>query len=213
MTSSVFAFFGFPFRYYACWWSFSRLGSTTLVLVYFFVAGAGGGFLGWLLGRAANLHPTSSLAADGIFYGLAGAIALRADFGPRKRRSPTDRTDPVLQDVRSILGFAVTWVEKALDDLTEMKAGNWLNRMTDENLSEQANAIQSRIKGRSDVPAKAKKQMRERLVSSLESLGSANGAEARGDIVWFCAEYYSTSHIPRLESRLRPQSRRVSTTA
>lgn len=97
-----------------------------------------------------------------------------------------------------MLGFAITWIEKALDDLTEMKAGNWLNALSDEALTEQAYAIQSRIKRRSDVPAKTKKQMRESLVVGVENLGTPNGPEARGDIVGFCAEYYSTSHLPRI---------------
>jgi hypothetical protein len=48
MTASVFALFGFPFRHYQCWFSFSRSGTVTGMVVYLGLAGGVGGLLGWL---------------------------------------------------------------------------------------------------------------------------------------------------------------------
>src|SRR4051794_37631014 len=83
VTAAVFAIFGFPFRYYQCWFSFSKIGTTVGSALYLVLAGGGGGVLGWGLAQLAGVQPAQNPLLDGVLYGVAGALAPRADFGAR----------------------------------------------------------------------------------------------------------------------------------
>src|SRR3712207_2157659 len=89
VTASVFALFGFPFRYYQCWFSFSRLGTVTGTLVYLGLAGGVGGLLGWLAAYLTHARPTPDPALNGLLYGATGALVLRAEFRTRSKETGT----------------------------------------------------------------------------------------------------------------------------
>jgi len=81
ITASFFAIFGFPFLHYQCWFSWGRLSTALGSTLYFVLAGGFGGLLGWLAAQAANAQPSTEPLVNGFFYGVLGALALRADFG------------------------------------------------------------------------------------------------------------------------------------
>src|SRR4051794_3467376 len=65
-TATVFALFGFPFRYYQCWFSFSRVGTALGTVVYLALAGGGGGLLGWATAAVSHARPTSNELLNGL---------------------------------------------------------------------------------------------------------------------------------------------------
>jgi hypothetical protein len=46
LTAAGFSIFGFPFRFYQCWLSWSKIGALLGVLTYMALAGGGGGLIG-----------------------------------------------------------------------------------------------------------------------------------------------------------------------
>jgi hypothetical protein len=48
LTAAGCAIFGFPFRFYQCWFSWSRWGANAGIAIYLLLAGGGGGMIGWL---------------------------------------------------------------------------------------------------------------------------------------------------------------------
>jgi hypothetical protein len=94
VTATVFALFGLPYKYYQCWFSFSRVGTVTGTVMYLSLAGGVGGLLGWLGAYLAHAQPTPNLALNGLLYGAAGTLALRAEFRTRsKETAPIFRPD------------------------------------------------------------------------------------------------------------------------
>src|SRR3954447_17805979 len=131
VTATAFAVFEFPFRHYQCWFSFSKPGTAAGSAVYLAVAGAGGGVLGWGAAALSGATPTPNAAVNGLLYGVAGALALRADFAakPRPDAAP-DQTGPA----RSVLRTSITWTAALLDDMTYRRAEGWLISLTDVDL-------------------------------------------------------------------------------
>ena len=80
LTAATFALFGYPLSYYMCWFSWSKVASVLIYMVYLGLAGGGGGFIGWLAAEASHAKPTQLDWLNGILFGAAGALALRADF-------------------------------------------------------------------------------------------------------------------------------------
>ena len=112
--------FGFPFRYYQCWYSWSQLGTPLGIALYLTLAGAGGGFLGWGAAQLGGARPTSNPALNGILYGVGGALALRADFRSRPRSGAQNE----LRDTASILSTSMTWAANLLDDVAYRRASS-----------------------------------------------------------------------------------------
>ena len=93
LTATVFALFGFPFRYYQCWFSFSRLGTAAGTVMYLGLAGGVGGLLGWLAAYLSNAQPTPNAALNGLLYGIGGALAFsRASPDPIEEQRANSRT-------------------------------------------------------------------------------------------------------------------------
>jgi hypothetical protein len=198
VTATVFALFGFPFRYYQCWFSFSRVGTVTGTILYLALAGGVGGLLGWLAAYLGHAQPTPNAALNGLLYGVAGALALRAEFRIRaKEHGPlTDQ----LKDARSALTKAINWTAELLDDTTYSKAETWLLSLPDDRLNSEAWRIQAHIANQPTrhVTDKVKNEMFAKLVPAMEKLNiPAENKAGRAHLVTFCATYYRNEHLPR----------------
>src|SRR3954468_20477914 len=98
VTATVFALFGLPYKYYQCWFSFSWVGTVTGTVMYLSLAGGVGGLLGWLGAYLAHAQPTPNLALNGLLYGAAGTLALRAEFRTRsKETAPIEVFSPAIR--------------------------------------------------------------------------------------------------------------------
>ena len=197
-TATVFALFGFPFRYYQCWFSFSRVGTAIGTVLYLALAGGGGGLLGWAAATVVQAQPTPSAPLNGLLYGIAGALALRADFRARPKGSLP--TPDQFKDARSALTTSINWTADQLDDITYRKAETWLSSLPDDQLSSEAWRVQAHI---ADQPAravsdKAKNEMFGKLVPAMEKLANPTEKRAgRAHLITFCASYYRKEHLPR----------------
>ena len=203
MTATVFALFGFPFRYYQCWFSFSRLGTVTGTVVYLGLAGGVGGLLGWLAAYLTHAEPTSNLALNGLLYGTTGALVLRAEF--RTRSKATGTMVDQMRDARSALAKSVNWTAELLDETTYRKAEAWLLSLTDDRLNCEAWRIQAHIANQParSVTDKVKAEMFEKLVPAMEKLNDpAERKAGRAHLVTFCAAYYRNEHLPRTPERV-----------
>ena len=204
MTATVFALFGFPFRYYQCWFSFSRLGTVTGTVVYLSLAGGVGGLLGWLAAYLTRAQPTPNPALNGLLYGSVGALALRAEF--RTRSKETASIADQMRDARSALAKSVNWTAELLDEITYRKAEAWLLSLPDDRLNSEAWRIQAHIANQParSVTDKAKTEMFEKLVPAMEKLNDpAERKAGRAHLVTFCAAYSSSEHLPRTPERVR----------
>jgi hypothetical protein len=198
-AATIFALFGFPYRYYQCWFSFSRLGTTLGTLLYLVLAGGGGGLLGWGIAVISNAHPTLSEPFNGALYGIGGALALRADFRARpKSRTPTGDQ---FKDARSALMTSINWTAEQLDDITYRRAEAWLTALPDDQLIAEAWRIQAHIADRPTrlVNDKAKNEMFEKLVPAMEKVNRpAERSAGRAHLITFSSSYYRNEHFPRL---------------
>jgi hypothetical protein len=196
-TAVVFALFGFPFRYYQCWFSFGWLSTLGGMVLYFALAGGGGGLLGWAVATLSNARPTQNDTLNGILYGIGGALAFRADFQTRTKGAAIP---DVLKDAKSALTASVNWTANFLDEITYTHAERWLSGMNDGELVTEARFIQADIveRPRTVVSDKAKNELFKRLVPAMELLGSSDRrVEGRAHLITFCAGYYKTEHLPK----------------
>lgn len=198
VTASILALFGFPFRFYQCWFSFSRLGTGIGTLLYLVLAGGGGGLLGWGLALLSQARPTPSELLNGVLYGISGGLVLRADFraGSRPAAGPRDQ----FRDARSALTSSINWTADQLDEITYRKAETWLSMMPDGDLLDEAWRIQAHIATQSSrrVTDKAKNEMFDKLVPAMEQVRvPADRKAGRAHLITFCATYYRSEHLPR----------------
>lgn len=198
VTATVFALFGLPYKYYQCWFSFSWVGTVTGTVMYLSLSGAVGGLLGWLGGYLIQAQPTPNLALNGLLYGAAGTLALRAEF--RTRSKETAPIADQMRDARSALAKSVNWTTELLDETTYRKAEAWLLSLPDDRLNCEAWRIQAHIANQPArlVTDKAKTEMFEKLVPAMEKLNDpAEKRAGRAHLVTFCAAYYRNEHLPR----------------
>jgi len=194
LTAMAFAIFGFPFRYYQCWLSWSRLSANLGIATYLLMAGAGGGFIGGSAATATEAQLGSNDAVRGIFYGIAGTLAVRADF----------RTRPVagrqVKDAASLLGKGITWTTSALDDTTRLKARNWLYQLDAASLAGAARDITNEIESipPQHMSATSKKTLLVRLNQALNEMRDEQSHDdGHARMVHFCAEYYVAQHTAK----------------
>jgi hypothetical protein len=201
VTAAVFAVFGFPFRYYQCWFTFSKIGTGLGSILYLALAGGGGGVLGWGTAQLVDIEPTPDPLLNGVLYGVAGALTLRADFGARPRPdSPQDQ----IHQARSALSASINWAADLLDDITARRVEAWLSAMSDDVLAEEALRVHSDIQQQPDdvVPDKAKKEMSRMLVPAMEQLADpTERAKGRAHLIMFCTRYYRERHLPKTPRR------------
>jgi hypothetical protein len=198
VTATAFALFGFPFRYYQCWFSFSRLGTTLGTVLYLALAGGGGGLLGWAAAAVSHAHPTLIEPLNGVLYGFGGALALRADFRVRPKTGTS--VGDQFKDARSALTTSINWTAEQLDDITYRRAEAWLTSLPDDQLIAEAWRIQAHIADRPTrlVNDKAKNEMLEKLVPAMEKVNQpAERSSGRAHLVTFCSSYYRNEHLPR----------------
>lgn len=213
VTAVAFAVFGLPYRYYQCWFSFSKLGTVAGTLLYLLLAGGGGGALGWGLATLAKADPTSNEVLNGVLFGITGALALRADFaaGPRPDTVRRDQYG----DARSALSWGIKWTTTLLDEVTARRAEAWLIGMPDHQLSEEALRVQADIRQQPStlVTDRVKKQLFEMLVVNMEQLlNQDTRPAARAQLINFCARYYTERHLaktPQVPARRRARKRQT----
>src|SRR3954447_14674869 len=87
LAATLYAFFALPFADYHYCFTWRKAAFAAGVVLYFLVAGVGAGALGWVVGVASQARPTNWPAVDGIFFGLLGALGIRAELGAPKSRS------------------------------------------------------------------------------------------------------------------------------
>ncbi len=194
VVATFFAIFGFPYVYYRCWYSWGRLGTVLGLALYLLLAGGGGGLTGWAVGRLANAAPTSSAAVNGALYGVAGALAVRADFRTRRTKAPEQ-----LRDVVSILGLSLDWTTALLDERTRQRALVWFTELNKDELQQGSFRIRAHLLNR-QVSDKLKKESLARFVGALEQLQSEKGEESeegRALLATFSADYCVAEHLPR----------------
>ena len=202
IVAGVFSVFGFPFRYYQCWYSWSQLGTPLGIALYLTLAGAGGGFLGWGAAQLGGARPTPNPALNGILYGVGGALALRADFRSRPRRSGAPNE---LRDTASILSTSMTWAANLLDDVAYRRALEWFGALSDPDLMKEARRICAHITTQPAriVPDKTKKWLLGEFVPAMESLTEPmNRDDGRTRLFTFCAKYCIEEHMPKIRRRL-----------
>lgn len=163
--------------------------------LYLLIAGGGGGALGWGAAALTNLEPTRDPVLNGVLYGVAGALALRADFGARP--TPDTAPDQVTQ-ARSILTASINWAAGMLDDNTARRAESWLAAMPDHRLADEAHRVHADILEQPDtiVSDLAKNEMSSRLVPAMEQLNDdAHRAAGRAHLIAFCTRYFTERHL------------------
>jgi hypothetical protein len=201
IAATVFAIFGFPFRHYQCWFSFSTLGTALGSALYLVLAGGGGGLLGLGAAQLAGVKHTGSPALDGLLYGISGALVLRADFGAGPK---PDTAPDQLAPARSILTAGINWTADLLDAITARHAEAWLTALPDDRLAREALRVQYDIRHQPDniVSDKAKKEMSRMLVPTMEQLNEdAHRDASRADLISFCTRYYTERHFPKTPRR------------
>jgi hypothetical protein len=208
VTATVFALFGFPFRYYQCWFSFSRVGTVTGTAMYLALAGGVGGLLGWFPWYLSGAHATQNAALSGLLYGVAGALALRVEF--RTRHKGAGPAGDQLKDAHSALTKGINWTAELLDDTTYRRAEAWLLSLPDDLLNSEAWRIQAHIAQQPPqaVSDKVKNHMFAKLVPAMEKLNiPAENTAGRAHLVTFCAAYYRNEHLPRTPGRIASTDR------
>jgi|SRR6478609_5609208 hypothetical protein len=200
VTASFFAIFGFPFLHYQCWFSWGRLSTALGSTLYFVLAGGFGGLLGWLAAQAANAQPSTEPLVNGFFYGVLGALALRADFGLARTKQAGTISSPQLFDAQSILGIGLRWTKELLDARSGRRAERWLYTLDDDALLENALRLNAHITARADIDDKAKKAMQTRLVPAMamvRDIDPDKRLEGRTLVAQFCVNYAISEHLPK----------------
>ena len=198
LTATAFAVFGFPFRFSQWWFSWNRWGATAGILIYLLAAGAGGGLLGWLAAQGANAAHSPRPAVDGILYGIAGALVVRADF-----RSPRPAAPRHLREAASALGKGIEWSTDLLDEVTRRTAKSWLKTLTDDELMNVAVEITQEIEvaPHSQIPAATKRATLKKITEAIELIRSSapddHRAEARMRLIQFSISYFIAEHAPK----------------
>lgn len=201
VVASFFAVFSFPYINYRCWYSWSRPRAVSGVALYLALSGGGGGLLGWGAALLSNARPTSNLVVNGLLYGSAGALALRADFrsGAAQRARANRGSDASFSEMRSLLGLALGWVTSMLDEATRRTAQRWFASRQDDDETRRA-ALQLKAHLFASSPsARVKEQFLERFAPPLEALkGSSEEAqEARFQLAAFAADYCVAQHLDK----------------
>jgi hypothetical protein len=197
VTSGLLSVIGAPYAHYLCWFSWSRFGALTGTVVYVLLGGVGGGGLGYLAGKTfLNANPSTQPWVDGVTYGVAGALVLRADFRTAHRSTSVRADQLELADAKSLLSAALQWTASAMDDWTRRKVEAWVASMSDGDLLDQARTANARIRHMS-IPEKTKYAMQRHLTDVMAEVRSSDedtSKEARKSVELFIAEFTVRHH-------------------
>jgi hypothetical protein len=120
------ALIGFPFSKLQTWTSWGTWRAWILLLAYLSVAATLGGVGGWAVGTAADTRITDFDAVQGLFYGIAGSLVLRADFGTEPNGPEETR------NAASVLASLLVWTRGGLESVTLRALREWLADQSDE---------------------------------------------------------------------------------
>lgn len=215
ITCGVFSIFSFSFRHYQSWYSWSRLPTNSLMLLYITLAACGGGAIGWIVAGLTHAVPTAIPELNGVLFGLGGVAALRTNWKSEKtsHRNPNrTRAEAQLQDASTLLAKAVTWTATALDDTAHRRMTTWLKSLPHDDLMEVGWDVQADIVKQTGITGAAKRQLLAGLVPRMEQLAKQENIKAaRAHLVSFCATYFIQEHWPKparthASAPLRPHS-------
>lgn len=203
-VATVFGFFSLPYRNYHCWWSWTRAGAITFTGIFLLLSGGGGGLLGWGAATLSKASPTGSPAMNGILYGLAGALALRADLraGPagQGESEHSHLTNGPLSGSRSALGLALTWTTTGLYDKTRHSAESWYRARSNDELIGESQRLKAYLL-EAGVSEEFKIEFLKRLteaVTKLRSTDSSKQREGRILLSTFAASYCAGEYVPKV---------------
>jgi hypothetical protein len=174
ITSALLSAIGAPYSRWLCWFSWSRSGAM-LGTAVFLAIGAVAGVVGVASGQGLfKAQPTSNDFLDGVLYGLAGALAFRADLRIAQRRPSTSARNAQgqLSGPLSVLSLGLQWVSDALDEWTRRRVEVWLSGLNPRHLSRLAFRVSSRISADLEIPTSAKKTLQDSLVPAMEDLNN-----------------------------------------
>ncbi|ROP30118.1 hypothetical protein [Couchioplanes caeruleus] len=197
LTAAVFAVFGFPFSSYQFWHSWSRKGFFAGFACYLVLAGAGGGFVGWLPAQLGILTPTENGLINGVIFGVAGSLAVRADFGGRGAAGPAES-----RRAASLIGKGIDWTAAMLDQVARRSIENWAKKLSDGELLEVTLDLVYGIGEASPaaVPGRTKQTTLKAITEAMAALGSGKTeqrAEARARLTQFCLHYLCARRTPK----------------
>lgn len=192
-TATVSGVFGFPFRYYQCWYSWSRCRTVVGVLLYLVIVGGGGGFVAWLVGNSETPRPTPHEWVNGVIYGVAGILILRASVKSRRRT----RGDRTVADTVSVLSYGIAWTSDFFGEIVVREARAWLRGLSDQDLLLHTVDIAVDIENRRLSPQTKKKLLRQ-VAEAAEAVNHddmTTHTEGRARLVAFCGTYYAANHL------------------
>ncbi|WIM98600.1 hypothetical protein ACTOB_002204 [Actinoplanes oblitus] len=201
-VAAVFAVFGFPFTFYQCWFSWTRAGALGGFLLYLTLAGGGGGLLGWTAAYLADVPPFSNPALGGLFYGIAGAFAVRADFRTSTTTSTglssAGRGSHELRTAASLLGKGIEWSTGLLNAVTRRQVKSWLAALTDDQLLGFTYDLVHELQESPAIPANGRTAIGKKAVDAMGALTTAaTHAEGRSQLTHFCLRQVVDQHIPK----------------
>ncbi|MFI5492696.1 hypothetical protein [Actinoplanes sp. NPDC051859] len=197
LVAAGLALFGLPFRSYHFWYSWTPKVFCAGFLGYLAIAGFGGGFVGWLPGQLGVLTPTTNDVLNGLIFGFAGSLAVRADFGGR---APAGA--PEARRAASLIGKSIDWTSGMLDQVACRAVANWAKNLSDAQLLELARDISYGIGAASPavVPGKAKVTTIKTVTDAMAAIGSADPTQqddARARLTQFCLRYICAERVPK----------------
>ena len=152
---------------------------------------------------------------NGFFYGVLGALALRADFGLARTKQASTISSPQLFDAQSILGIGLRWTKDLLDARSARRAERWLYSLDDDNLLENALRLNAHITARADIDDKAKRPCKAGSSPRWPWSGTSTPTKDSRDAPWSpssasTTRYPSTCQNPSpTGERRRPATRPV----
>ena len=157
-TAAFFGVFSLPAKNYQFWFSWCWARSMGWLLVYFILAGGGGGLIGWAAAYISKSDPTGNVYLNGFLYGAAGTLALCVDVGARSRGG---KKGDDLKEAQSLLAKGVGWIVDWLDAEAGKSATKWLRGLSDSDLIKASNLVFAEIMNTPDSQlSKAKKRQR-----------------------------------------------------
>jgi hypothetical protein len=206
LVAAFFAVFGFPFRRYQYWYSWSQKGSVTGLLIYLVLAGGGGGLVGWLPAQLGNAYRPQGAWIDGLIFGVAGSLAVRADFGSQGTACPGSQGAPCPPEsprTASALGKGIEWSAGMLDHVARLRARRWLGGLRVRDLLVVARDLIIEIKAMpaATVPPTAKAAILTKATDAMHTLSTCDDAELRDDararLTQFCLAYMCGERVAR----------------
>jgi hypothetical protein len=198
LTAGVFALFGFPFFHYQCWFTWSPVSALLGTALYLALAGGVGGFLGWVAAEFSGASLSDNLALSGFFFGVVGALAVRADFAVGSSNKATNIGSPEVRNSLSFVREAVQWTSGLLDVRASSVASRWYRSLADDQLKAKAYRLDSHIAARDDITDEVKKIQQDELIDGMRTMNDdARRVEGRTRVVQFCSSYSIKQHLSK----------------